>query len=174
MTASQAVDFIDFDSLLNDDEQLVRRTVRQFVNEEVLPIIEQCNRDATFPMHLVPQMADLGLFGANLSGYGCAAMSNVAYGLVMQELERGDSSIRSFVSVQGSLAMYAISAFGSAAQKEKWLPLMQSGKAIGCFGLTEPQFGSNPGGMLSRAVKLGDRNVLNGEKCGLRTDPLRT
>jgi glutaryl-CoA dehydrogenase len=164
MAASQAVDFLDFDSLLNDDELLVQRTVRQFVNEEILPIIEQCNRDATFPMHLVPKMADLGFFGANLSGYGCAAMSNVAYGLVMQELERGDSSIRSFVSVQGSLAMYAISAFGSAQQKEKWLPLMQSGKAIGCFGLTEPQFGSNPGGMLSRAVKRGDRYVLNGEK----------
>jgi glutaryl-CoA dehydrogenase len=164
MATSQAVDFLDVDSLLNDDERLVRQTVRQFVDEEILPIIEQCNRDATFPTHLVPKMADLGFFGANLSGYGCAAMSNVAYGFVMQELERGDSSIRSFVSVQGSLAMYAISAFGSAQQKEKWLPLMQSGKAIGCFGLTEPQFGSNPGGMLSRAVKHGDRYVLNGEK----------
>jgi glutaryl-CoA dehydrogenase len=164
MATLQAVDFLDVESLLNDDERLVRQTVRQFVNEEILPIIEQCNRDAAFPMHLVPKMADLGLFGANLSGFGCAAMSNVAYGFVMQELERGDSSIRSFVSVQGSLAMYAISAFGSSEQKEKWLPLMQNGKAIGCFGLTEPQFGSNPGGMLSRAVKQGDRYVLNGEK----------
>jgi glutaryl-CoA dehydrogenase len=164
MVGSQGVDFLDFDSLLNDDEKLVRRTVRQFVNEEILPIIEKHNREATFPMHLVPKMAELGLFGANLSGYGCAGMSNVAYGFVMQELERGDSSIRSFVSVQGSLAMYAISAFGSTAQKEKWLPLLQSGKAIGCFGLTEPQFGSNPGGMLTRAVRRGDRYVLNGEK----------
>jgi glutaryl-CoA dehydrogenase len=109
-------------------------------------------------------MAELGFFGANLSGYGCAAMSNVAYGLVMQELERGDSGLRSFVSVQSALVMYPIHAYGSDAQKEKWLPRLQSGKAIGCFGLTEPQFGSNPGGMLSRAVRRGDRYVLNGEK----------
>jgi glutaryl-CoA dehydrogenase len=161
---SQGVDFLDFDSLLNDDERLARQTARQFVNDEVLPIINKHNREATFPLHLVPKMAELGFLGANISGYGCAGLPSVAYGLIMQELERGDSSIRSFVSVQGALAMYAIYSFGSEAQKGKWLPLMQSGQAIGCFGLTEPQFGSNPGSMLSRAVRRGDRYILNGEK----------
>jgi glutaryl-CoA dehydrogenase len=164
MGGSQGPDFLDVDSLLNDEERLARQTARQFVNDEVLPIINKHNREATFPLHLVPKMAELGFLGANISGYGCAGLSSVAYGLIMQELERGDSSIRSFVSVQGALAMYAIYAFGSEAQKEKWLPLMQSGQAIGSFGLTEPQFGSNPGGMLSRAVRRGDRYILNGEK----------
>ena len=164
MAASQPVDFLDFESLLNDEERLARQTARQFVNEEILPIIVKHNRDATFPRQLVAPMAELGFFGANLQGYGCAGLSNAAYGMIMQELERGDSAIRSFVSVQGALAMYAIYAFGSEAQKDKWLPLMQSGRAIGCFGLTEPQFGSNPGGMLSRAVRRGSRYVLNGEK----------
>jgi glutaryl-CoA dehydrogenase len=164
MTTFPGVDFLELDSELSDEEKLVRRTARQFVDENVIPIIEKHNREATFPIELVPQMAELGFFGANLSGYGCAAMSNVAYGLVMQELERGDSGLRSFVSVQSALVMYPIHAYGSDAQKEKWLPRLQSGKAIGCFGLTEPQFGSNPGGMLSRAVRRGDRYVLNGEK----------
>jgi glutaryl-CoA dehydrogenase len=158
------VDFLDFDSLLNDEELLARRTARQFVDEQVLPIIEKHNREGTFPLQLVPQVAELGFFGANLKGYGCAEMSNVAYGLVMQELERGDSGLRSFVSVQSALVMYPIHQYGSTAQKEKWLPLLQSGKAIGCFGLTEPQFGSNPSGMLTRAVRRGDHYVLNGEK----------
>src|SRR3984957_5852369 len=164
MATSQGVDFLDFDSLLNDDEGLVRQAVRQLENDEVLPIIEEHNREATFPLHLIPKMAELGLFGANLSGYGCAGMSNVSYGLVMQELERGDSGLRSFASVQSSLVMYPIHSYGSPEQKEKWLPKLQSGKAIGCFGLTEPQFGSNPGGMLTRAVRRGDRYILNGEK----------
>jgi glutaryl-CoA dehydrogenase len=164
MAPSPSVDFLDFESLLNDEERLTRQTARQFVSEEILPIIVKHNREATFPRHLVPKMAELGFFGANLHGYGCAGLSNVAYGMIMQELERGDSAIRSFVSVQGALAMYAIYAFGSDAQKDKWLPLMQSGRAIGCFGLTEPQFGSNPGGMLSRAVRRGDRYLLSGEK----------
>jgi glutaryl-CoA dehydrogenase len=164
MPGFPGVDFLDFDSLLNDEERLVRQTARQFVDEQILPIIEKHNREATFPMNLVPQIGELGFFGANLSGYGCVGMSNVAYGLVMQELERGDSGLRSFVSVQGALVMYPIHSYGSAAQKEKWLPNLQSGKAIGCFGLTEPQFGSNPGGMLTRAVRRGDRYVLNGEK----------
>jgi glutaryl-CoA dehydrogenase len=164
MAGFPGVDFIDFDSLLNDEEKLVRQTARQFVDQEVLPIIEKHNREATFPVHLVPQLGELGFFGASLSGYGCAGMSNVAYGLVMQELERGDSGIRSFVSVQSALVMYPIHAYGSDPQKQKWLALLQQGKAIGCFGLTEPQFGSNPGGMLTRAVKRGDRYVLNGEK----------
>jgi len=164
MSAFPGVDFLDFDSLLNDEERLARGTARQFVDEQVLPIIEKCNRDAKFPMELVPQLGELGFFGANLEGYGCAQMSNVAYGLVMQELERGDSGLRSFVSVQSALVMYPIYRYGSAEQKDKWVPRLQSGKAIGCFGLTEPQFGSNPGGMLTRAVRRGDRYILNGEK----------
>ena len=158
------VDFIDFDTLLDDEEKLVRSTAREFVENEVIPIIEKHNREATFPQHLVLQLGDLGFFGANLKGYGCAEMSNVAYGLAMQELERGDSGLRSFASVQSGLVMYPIYTFGSDAQKQKWLPALQQGKAIGCFGLTEPQFGSNPGGMLARAVKKGSKYVLNGEK----------
>lgn len=164
MPSFPGVDFLDFDSLLSDDEKLARKTARQFVDEQVLPIIVQHDRAGTFPMHLVPQMAELGLFGASLKGYGCAEMSNVEYGAVTQELERGDSGLRSFVSVQSALVMYPIHAFGSDAQKEKWLPLLQQGRAIGCFGLTEPQFGSNPGGMLTRAVKRGDSYILDGEK----------
>src|ERR1700728_2200173 len=151
----RGVDFIDFDTLLSDDERLVRDTARKFIEENLVPIIEECNRAGRFPRELVKPMADLGFFGASLKGYGCAGMSNVEYGLVTQELERGDSGVRSFVSVQSALVMYPIYTFGSGAQKEKWLPLLQQGKAIGCFGLTEPQFGSNPGGMLTRAVKKG-------------------
>jgi len=158
------VDFIDFDSLLTGEEKLVRQTARRFTDERVLPVIVEANREGKFPMRLAPQMAELGFFGANLHGYGCAGMSNVEYGLVMQELERGDSGVRSFASVQSALVMYPIYAYGSDAQKEEWLPAMQQGKAIGCFGLTEPQFGSNPGGMLTRAVKRGDDYILNGEK----------
>jgi glutaryl-CoA dehydrogenase len=164
MPSFPGVDFLDFDSLLSDEEKLARQTARRFVEEQVLPIIVQHDREGTFPMQLVPQMADLGFFGASLKGYGCAEMSNVEYGLVTQELERGDSGVRSFVSVQSALVMYPIHAFGSDAQKEKWLPLLQQGKAIGCFGLTEPQFGSNPSGMLTRAVKKGASYVLDGEK----------
>ena len=164
MAGFPGVDFLEFDSLLNDEERLVRQTAREFVDREILPIIEKHNREGTFPMHLVPQLAELGFFGANLTGYGCAGMSNVAYGQAMQELERGDSGVRSFVSVQSALVMYPIHAFGSPEQKEKWLPKLQAGEAIGCFGLTEPQFGSNPGGMLARAARRGDRYVLNGEK----------
>src|SRR4029077_63544 len=136
MPAFPGVDFLDFDSLLNDEELLARKTARQFVDEQVIPIIEKHNREAKFPMELVPQLGALGFFGANLKGYGCAEMSNVAYGLVMQELERGDSGLRSFVSVQSALVMYPIHTYGSSEQKDKWLPRMQSGKALGCFGLT--------------------------------------
>ncbi|MGB2627783.1 MAG: acyl-CoA dehydrogenase family protein [Candidatus Acidiferrum sp.] len=164
MPSFPGVDFIDFDTNLNDEEKLVRQTARQFVDNEIIPTIEKHNREATFPMHLVPMLGELGFFGANLQGYGCAGMSNVAYGLMTQELERGDSGLRSFVSVQGSLVMYPIYSYGSEEQKNKWLPRLQEGKAIGCFGLTEPQFGSNPGGMLTRAAKKGTKYVLNGEK----------
>ena len=164
MPTFPGVDFMDFDSQLTSEEKLVRQTARQFVDDRVLPIIEEYNQEAKAPLQLVAEMAELGFFGANLEGYGCAGLSTAAYGLVMQELERGDSAIRSFASVQSGLVMYPIHAYGSVAQKEKWLPLMQQGKAIGCFGLTEPQFGSNAGGMLARATKSGSSYVLNGEK----------
>jgi glutaryl-CoA dehydrogenase len=164
MPSFSGVDSLELDSLLSDEEKLARQTARQFVDEQILPIIEECNREGRFPKELIPQMAELGFFGASLDGFGCAGMSNVEYGLVTQELERGDSGLRSFVSVQSALVMYPIHAFGSDEQRNKWLPLMQQGKALGCFGLTEPQFGSNPGGMLTRAVKSGDSYILNGEK----------
>src|SRR5215469_4026686 len=164
MPAFLGVDYLDFDSVLNDEELLARQTARQFVDQQVIPIIEKHYRDATFPAELVPQLGELGFFGSNLKGYGCAEMSNVAYGLVMQELERGDSGIRSFCSVQSSLVMYPIHAYGSDAQKEKWLPAMARGEKIGCFGLTEPDFGSNPSAMRTRAKKAGKDYVLNGEK----------
>jgi glutaryl-CoA dehydrogenase len=160
----RGVDYLEFDSLLSDQEKLVRQTVREFVDKEVLPGIEEWNREGKFPRHLVPLMADLGFLGANMTGYGCAGMSNVEYGLIMQELERGDSGLRSFVSVQGALVMYPIREYGSEEQRRRWLAAMQQGKAIGCFGLTEPDFGSNPGGMRTRARKDGDNYILNGEK----------
>jgi glutaryl-CoA dehydrogenase len=160
----RGVDFIEFDTLLTDEERLVRDTARQFIEDNLIPIIEECNRAGRFPRELVKPMADLGFFGASLKGYGCAEMSNVEYGLVMQELERGDSGVRSFVSVQSALVMYPIYAFGSDEQKEAWLPALQKGEKLGCFGLTEPDFGSNPGGMRTRARKVGNEYVLNGEK----------
>ncbi len=160
----RGVDYMEIDSLFSDEEKLVRQTVREFVDKEVLPHIEEWNREAKFPRHLVPQMAELGFYGANLEGYGCAGMSNVQYGLIMQELERGDSGLRSFVSVQGALVMYPIRQYGCEEQKQRWLPALQQGKAIGCFGLTEPDFGSNPAGLRTRAVKDGDYYILNGEK----------
>jgi len=160
----QHVDFLKFDSLLNEDEILVRNTARSFVEDNLIPIIEDCFREGRFPRELVPKMGELGFFGANLHGYGCAGMSNVEYGLVMQELERGDSGFRSFVSVQSALVMYPIYTFGSEEQKQKWLPELAAGRKLGCFGLTEPNFGSNPGGMTTRARKDGDEYVLTGEK----------
>jgi glutaryl-CoA dehydrogenase len=163
--AFEGVDFLRLDELLSDEERLARESVREFVSREFLPCIqEHVRRDGSFPMELVPRMAELGLFGANLHGYGCAGMNNVAYGLVMQELERGDSGLRSFASVQGSLVMYPIHIWGSDAQKERWLPPLAEGRAIGCFGLTEPDFGSHAGGMLTKAVRHGDRWLLNGTK----------
>jgi len=160
----RGVDFLEFDSLLTDDERLVRDTARKFIEDNLIPIIEECNRAGRFPRELVKPMAELGFFGASLKGYGCAGMSNVEYGLVMQEMERGDSGVRSFVSVQSALVMYPIYAFGSEEQKKAWLPALQAGEKLGCFGLTEPDFGSNPGGMRTRARKVGKEYVLNGEK----------
>ena len=160
----KGVDFIEFDTLLNDDERLVRDTARKFIEDNLIPIIEECNRAGRFPRELVKPMADLGFFGASLQGYGCAGMGNVEYGLVTQELERGDSGVRSFVSVQSALVMYPIYAFGSDEQKNTWLPALQKGEKLGCFGLTEPDFGSNPGGMRTRARKSGKEYILNGEK----------
>src|SRR5499427_2770555 len=160
----RGVDFIEFDTLLSDDERLVRDTARKFIEDNLVPIIEECNRAGRFPRELVKPMADLGFFGASLQGYGCAGMSNVEYGLVTQELERGDSGFRSFVSVQSALVMYPIYTFGSDEQKDAWLPALASGEKLGCFGLTEPGFGSNPGGMTTTARKSGDEYILNGEK----------
>ena len=160
----QAFDFLHLDSSFTEDELLVRRTARDFVEDNLVPIIEECFRTERFPRELVPVMGELGFFGANLEGYGCAGMSNVEYGLVMQELERGDSGFRSFVSVQSGLVMYPIYTFGSDEQKNTWLPALASGEKLGCFGLTEPGFGSNPGGMTTTARKSGDEYILNGEK----------
>jgi len=160
----KGVDFLGFDNLLSEDERMARDTARQFIEDNLIPIIEECNREGRFPRELVPQMGQLGFFGANLHGYGCAGMSNVEYGLVMQEFERGDSGVRSFVSVQSALVMYPIFTFGSDEQKDYWLPQLATGEKLGCFGLTEPDFGSNPGGMRTRAQKSGDEYVLNGEK----------
>ena len=160
----QNVDFLKFDSLLNEEERMVRDTARAFVEDNLIPIIEPCFRDGRFPRELVPLMGELGFFGASLHGYGCAGMSNVEYGLVMQELERGDSGFRSFVSVQSALVMYPIYTFGSDEQKQRWLPELAAGRKLGCFGLTEPGFGSNPGGMTTRATRDGADYILTGEK----------
>jgi glutaryl-CoA dehydrogenase len=158
------VDYIQFDSLLSEQELLVRQTARQFVDERVVPIIREAYNNAAFPAGLIREMGELGFFGANLEGYGCAGMNSVEYGLIMQELERGDSGLRSFASVQGALVMYPIYTYGSEEQKQRWLPKLQSGEAVGCFGLTEPDFGSNPSAMRATAVKRGDEWILNGEK----------
>ena len=161
----EGVDFYAMDDLLSEDERAIRDMVRDWVDAEVMPIINEAYIGRKFPQSLVPLMGELGFFGANLpEEYGCAGLNNVAYGLIMQELERGDSGLRSFVSVQGALVMYPIFAFGSEEQRREWLPRLASGQSIGCFGLTEPDFGSNPGGMLTRAVKDGDEWVLNGAK----------
>lgn len=164
MNRFKGTDFYELDELYTDEERMIRDTVREWVDAEFMPIIEQHNRDATFPSHLVPKLGELGTLGASLEGYGCAGLSPSAYGLILQELERGDSGLRSFVSVQGSLCMWPIHTYGSEAQKEKYLPGMAEGKIIGCFGLTEADYGSNPGGMITRAVKDGDSYVLNGSK----------
>src|ERR1700761_5466523 len=158
------VDYLRIDSLFSEQELLVRQTARRFTDERVLPLIRDCYREGRFPNELIAEMGQLGFLGANLEGYGCAGMSNVEYGLLMQEIERGDSGLRSFVSVQGALVMYPIHSFGSEEQKQRWLPKLQSGEAIGCFGLTEPDFGSNPSAMRTTAEQHGDSWILNGEK----------
>lgn len=159
------VDYFNMDELLSEDEIMVRDSVRDFVSAEVIPIIEEYNRESKFPHQLIPKMAELGLLGITLPAkYGCAGMNSVVYGLAMQELERGDSGIRSFVSVQSSLVMYPIHTFGSEEQKDYWLPKLATGEKIGCFGLTEPDFGSNPGGMITKAEKVDGGYVLNGAK----------
>ena len=164
MQKFRGVDYYEIEELFTEQERMVRDTARAFVDEEVLPVIRAHHRAGTFPTALIPKMGALGFFGANLKGYGCAGVSNVAYGLMMQELERGDSSIRSCASVQGALVMYPIHAFGSEAQKERWIPRLASGEVIGCFGLTEPDHGSDPGGMTTKAVRVRDSFLLNGTK----------
>ncbi len=165
MAKFRGVDYYNLDDILEKDEILVRDTIREFVEDNVIPIIEKHNRECSFPKDLIPKIGKLGLLGSTLpEEYGCAGMNNVAYGLVMQELERGDSGIRSFASVQSGLVMYPIFTFGSEEQKKHWLPKLASGEKIGCFGLTEPDFGSNPAGMITRAEKKGSRYVLNGAK----------
>lgn len=159
------VDYFNIDSLLSNEEIMIRETVREFVSEQVLPIIEDYNRQSKFPHQLIPKMAEMGLFGPTLpSDYGCAELNNVVYGLIMQELERGDSGIRSFASVQSALVMYPIFSFGNEEQKNKWIPALAKAEKIGCFGLTEPDFGSNPGGMITKAEKVDGGYILNGAK----------
>jgi glutaryl-CoA dehydrogenase len=163
--AFEGLDFYELDSELHDEERLVRDNVRKFVESEIVPVIATHFQKGTFPMDLIPKFAELGMLGANIKGYGCAGLGEVAYGLIMQELERGDSGIRSFCSVQGSLCMHPIYAFGSEEQKQQWLPRMARGEVIGCFGLTEPDFGSNPEGMITRAERLrGGGYRINGRK----------
>ncbi len=165
MNMFEGADYFDVESLLSEEEVLIRNSVREFVSKEIIPVIETHYRNGTFPIELVPKMAELGLLGITFpEKYSCANLNYVSYGLINQELERGDSGIRSFVSVQSSLVMYPIFVFGSDEQKNKWLPLLGNGEKIGCFGLTEPDYGSNPGGMLTKAEKVDGGFHLNGAK----------
>jgi glutaryl-CoA dehydrogenase len=164
MQPFRGVDYLLIDTQLDAQERLVRQTAREFVEGAAMPVIRECYRDGRFPVKLIPELGRLGFLGANLEGYGCAGMSNVEYGLIMQELERCDSGFRSFVSVQGALVMFPIWKYGSQAQKDRWLPALQQGAAIGCFGLTEPDFGSNPAAMRTTATRDGGDWILNGEK----------
>jgi len=172
MARFEGLDFYNIDSMLAEDERMIRDMVREWTERKVIPIIEGHARAGTFPFELVKEIGEMGLLGMNLHGYGCAGTSNVAYGLACQELERGDSGMRSFVSVQGSLVMFPIWKFGTEEQKNKYLPKLASGEFIGCFGLTEPDYGSNPSGMLTKAIDDGDSFVLNGAKMWITNAPL--
>ena len=163
-TKLNPLDLYDVRSELSDDERMVQETVARFVDDAVIPLMRDAFEQHTFPMELVPQVAELGLFGSSIDGYDCAGLNSVSYGLICQELERGDSGLRSFVSVQSSLVMFPIHAYGSDAQKDRWLPAMARGEAIGCFGLTEPHGGSDPGNMKTHAKRDGDDWVINGAK----------
>src|ERR1043165_7892255 len=162
--AFEGVDYLDCDSLFSEEQRMVRDTVRDWVDDKVVPIIEDAAYEGRFPKELIPDMAQMHLFGSTIAEYGLPGLDNISYGLIMQELERGASGLRSFVSVQSALVMYPIYAFGSQEQKDKWIPRLGKAEAIGCFGLTEPDFGSNPGGMRTVAKKDGDSFVLNGAK----------
>ncbi|MFD1370130.1 acyl-CoA dehydrogenase family protein [Actinoplanes sichuanensis] len=164
MTLTDPLDLLDIDSLLSDEERQIRETVARFVTDHVRPHVADWFEEGTFPRELAPELGKLGVLGMHLEGYGCAGTSAVAYGLACLELEAGDSGLRSFVSVQGSLAMFSIWRYGSEEQKQEWLPRMAAGEAIGCFGLTEPDFGSDPANMRTRAVRDGDDWILNGSK----------
>jgi glutaryl-CoA dehydrogenase len=164
MEKFQGVDYYQVEALLSEDERMVRDTIRDWVEAEFLPIVSEHHRAGTFPLDLLPKLGDMGVFGATLKGYGCAGLNNVAYGLIMQELERGDSGLRSAASVQSGLVMYPIYSYGSEAQKDRWLPTLATGEKVGCFGLTEPDHGSDPGSMKTRAVRKDDGYVLNGTK----------
>jgi glutaryl-CoA dehydrogenase len=164
MEKFRGVDYFGIEEHLSEEQRMIRDTVRDWVESRFLPIVTQHHRDATFPVELAKDLGEMGVFGATLKGYGCLGLDNVAYGLIMQELERGDSGLRSFASVQSGLVMYPIYAYGSDAQKDRWLPRLQSGESMGCFGLTEPDHGSDPGSMKTRAVKKGNEYVLNGTK----------
>jgi glutaryl-CoA dehydrogenase len=164
MEKFRGVDYYGLDELLSEEQRMVREAVRDWVETKFLPVVTEHHRAGTFPTELRKDLGELGVFGATLKGYGCAGLDNVSYGLIMQELERGDSGLRSFASVQSGLVMYPIHAYGSAEQKDRWLPALQSGAALGCFGLTEPDHGSDPGSMMTRALRKGDGYVLNGTK----------
>ena len=165
MARFEGIDFYDLDALFTEEERMIRDTIRSFVEDRIMPIIGDAYINRQFPTELIPELGELGVLGANLpEEYGCAGLNNVSYGLIMQELERGDSGIRSFVSVQGALVMYPIFAFGSEGQRQRWLPPMARGGVIGCFGLTEADHGSDPGGMETKAVPDGDGWLLNGRK----------
>ena len=164
MAAYESLNYLDFDSLLTEEELMVRNTVREFATEEIIPTLQQANRDEVFPKELIPRFAELGLLGSTIKGYDCPGLGDVSYGLLMQELERADSGIRSFCSVQGALVMYPIFTYGTEEQKQKYLPKLAKAEMIGCFGLTEPDAGSNPGGMLTTAEKVDGGYKLNGNK----------
>lgn len=164
MAAYESLNYMDEDSLFAEDELMIRNTVRAFVTEEVMPVLQEANRKEEFPKHLIPRFGQMGLLGSTIQGYDCPGLGYTAYGLIMQELERADSGIRSFCSVQGALVMYPIYAYGSEEQKKKYLPKLASAEMIGCFGLTEPDAGSNPGAMLTRAEKVKGGYKLNGNK----------